>query len=59
MSEKPKRGYDPELQTMAKIDRLLSERTEDEVSRILAWLVCRHSDRPIQSVEEEFDLKAE
>ncbi len=39
----PKRGYCPELQTMAKVDRLLAELPSDEaVRRTLEWLASRH-----------------
>ena len=37
-----KRGIDPELQTMAKIDRLFQELPIDAMDRVLDWLVSRY-----------------
>lgn len=36
-----KRGLDPELQAMAKIDRILAELDDKQKSRVLTWLVAR------------------
>jgi len=36
------RGLDPELQAMAKIDRILAEFDEEEQSRIMIWLNGRY-----------------
>lgn len=41
---KPKpRGLDPELQAMAKIDRILGELSDNAATRIMAWLVARRT----------------
>ena len=37
-----KRGLDPELQVMAKIDRMLSELQLEQIGRVLSWLNSRH-----------------
>lgn len=36
------RGLCPELQAMARIDRILSELSAPEVARIVSWLVARN-----------------
>lgn len=48
-TEKPKarRGLDSELQTMAKIDRLLAELDIDQQHRVMDWLHDRYG-RPVQ-----------
>jgi hypothetical protein len=39
----PTRRVDPELQTMAKLDKLLAELPSDEAcERVLDWLASRH-----------------
>lgn len=52
----PKRGYCPELQTMARIDRLLAELPSDEaVTRVLDWLASRHGFTLARAFAEQGD----
>lgn len=37
-----RRGLDPELQVLAKMDRLLAELEPDAIGRTLAWLCGRY-----------------
>lgn len=49
-----KRTTNPELQAMAKIDRILSELPSDSAWRVVNWLQHYHSVRPIDlSVDHE------
>lgn len=47
---KKKRGLDEELQTMARIDRLLCDLEPAQVARVLAWLNGKHA-RPEERVQ--------
>lgn len=48
--EKPKRGLDPELQVMAKIDRLFDELTTTQQERVLHWLTSRINSRMVDTI---------
>ncbi len=39
---KPRRGLDPELQAMAKLERIIAELPEDATQRVLCWLMGRY-----------------
>ncbi len=46
--EKPRRHtLDPELQTMAKIDRLLGDLPHGAVNRVIQWLANRWAKGPV------------
>jgi len=52
-TEQPKarpRGLDPELQTMARIDRLLAGLKPAEARRVLQWIVDRWA---VEGIEPE------
>lgn len=52
---KPKRGLDSELQTMAKIDRLLADLDPDATKRVIAWLTDRNQRKMYGHAEPSSD----
>lgn len=50
MEEQRRRGLDPELQAMAKIDRILSELSRDEKERVVNWVVHKWESADDESI---------
>lgn len=38
-----RRGLDPELQAMAKLDRIMAELPDHATGRVLAWIIGRYA----------------
>jgi hypothetical protein len=50
---KTRRGLDPEIQAMARLDRIMSELDAQEAHRALEWLRGRYSFAPVNPIPKE------